>query len=75
MQVGWVDALLWDLETQSSARKMPYGVMSTCADGSLGGFAFGTRVMGLIEPGCKILDDIFSPLTFDPGKHVLGAAM
>lgn len=72
LQVGWVNALLWDSETRSTARKMPYGVMSTCADGSLGGFTFGTHRIGPMEPGCKILDDIFFPLTFDPGKHVSG---
>lgn len=30
------------------------------------------RLMG---PSCKNLDDIFSLLTFDPGKHALGAAI
>lgn len=29
----------------------------------------------LTRPGWKILDDIFSPLTFDPGKRALGAAI
>lgn len=51
------------------------GTTSSCAGGwgALPQPAPGDQQ--LMGPGCKILDDIFSLLTFDPGKRALGAVI